>query len=227
MITMDIKKLFLETEGDAYYQRNKNALTKDNIGEDINFYSSFFSEMNILNKNTKFVEIGASNGHNLKYFKEKFECEVFGIDPSSEATKEGNKQFFNNKKVLLQGTSDSLPYDDESTDIVMFGFSLFWVGRKYLYRSISEADRILKEGGYLLITDFDTPLPYKRDNIHNKDTFTCKMNYSKFYLCNPQYSLICKKNYSHESNTFNKDIQERVSAQILYKDYEDNSYIFE
>lgn len=224
---MDIKKLFLETEGDAYYQRNKNALTKDNIGEDIKFYSSFFSEQNNINKDTKFVEIGASNGYNLNYFKEKFGFEVFGIEPSSEATKEGNELYFNNENVLLKGTSDLLPYDDESMDIVMFGFSLFWVGRKYLYRSISEADRILKEGGYLLITDFDTPLPYKRNNKHNKDAYTYKMNYSKLYLANPQYSLIAKKNYSHDSNNFNTDIQERVSAQILYKDYEDNSYVFD
>lgn len=76
----------------------------------------------------------------------------------------------------------------------MFGFSLFWVDRKYLFKSVSEADRILKNGGFLFITDFDTVNPYKRINIHNKDTYTYKMNYSNIILSNPQYCLVEKKN---------------------------------
>ena len=107
----------------------------------------------------------------------------------------------------------------------MFGFSLFWVDRKYLFKSVSEADRILKNGGFLFITDFDTVNPYKRINIHNKDTYTYKMNYSNIILSNPQYCLVEKKQYSHNNSNFNLNIQDRVSAQILYKDFEDNVYI--
>ena len=53
------------------------------------------------------------------------------------------------------------------------------------------------------------------------------MNYSMLFLSNPQYYLIEKKSYSHENDFFDSDIQERVSAQILYKDYEDNVYILD
>ena len=156
---MDSKKLFLETEGDNYYERNKTALM-NSVGSDTKFYATFLS--NFADENTKIVEIGASNGRNINYFKKAFNCSVSGIEPSSKAVNDGNKVFFNNQNVLIKGTSDDLPYDDESADVVLFGFSLFWVGRKYLFRSIAEADRILKEGGYLLITDFDTSIPYKR-----------------------------------------------------------------
>lgn len=224
---MDAKKLFLQTEGDNYYQRNKNALHK---GVDIGtqFYASFLeNEVKNFDENTKIVEIGASNGKNLNYFIKKLGCDVSGIEPSSKAVLEGNEDFFNGQPVLIKGTSDYLPYGDESVDIVMFGFSLFWVGRKYLYRSIAEADRILKTGGYLFITDFETTIPYKRVNIHNKDAWTYKMNYANLFLSNPQYFLVSKKNYSHNIDTFDLDIQERVSAQILYKDFEDNVYIKE
>lgn len=221
---MDSKKLFLEIEGDKYYERNKLALM-DSIGLDAEFYASFLS--NIVNENTKIVEIGAGNGRNINYFKKTLNCSVSGIEPSSEAVRDGNKLFFNNQDILIKGTSDTLPYDDESVDVVFFGFSLFWVGRKYLFRSIAESDRILKEGGYLLITDFDTSIPYKRHNVHNKDAWTYKMNYSKLFLANPQYYLIEKKNYSHNNDSFDIDIQERVSAQILYKDYENNVYILD
>ena len=221
---MDSKKLFLEVEGDNYYNRNKSSLI-NSIGLDIEFYSLFLE--NIVDKNTKIIEIGVGNGRNINYFKKNLGCSVSGIEPSSCAVDEGNKLFFNNQNILIKGTADDLPYDDESVDVVLFGFSLFWVGRKYLFRSISEADRILKPGGYLLITDFDTSIPYKRFNSNNKDAWTYKMHYSKLFLSNPQYYLIEKKSYSHSNNFFDEDIQERVSAQILYKDYEDNVYILD
>lgn len=221
---MDIRKLFLESEGDAYYLRNKKSLNED-IGFDVIFYTEFLKNSKFLKDNMKIVEIGASNGRNLNYFKNNLNCEVSGIEPSSKAIADGNNKFFNGENFLLKGSSDSLPYNDESIDIVMFGFSLFWVGRKYLFRSISEADRILKTGGLLFITDFDTKVPFKRINIHNKDAYTYKMNYSNLFLSNPQYYLIEKKNYSHNDITFDFDIQERVSAQILYKDSEDNVYM--
>ena len=222
---MDVKKLFLESECDNYYQRNKNALHEEvNLGTQ--FYASFLkNEVGNIDKNTKIVEIGAANGINLNYFAKKLGCSVSGVEPSSKAVLEGNNDFFNGEHVLMKGTSDSLPYDDETVDIVMFGFSLFWVGRKYLFRSIAEADRILKTGGYLFITDFETTIPYKRVNIHNKNAWTYKMNYANLFLSNPQYFLVSKKNYSHNIDTFDLDIQERVSAQILYKDFEDNVYI--
>ena len=109
----------------------------------------------------------------------------------------------------------------------MFGFSLFWVGRKYLFKSISEADRILKDGGIIFLTDFDTKNPYKRINQHDKYAYTYKMNYSNLFLSNPQYYLIEKITYSHSGFNFNPEVQERVSAQILYKDFENNVYIME
>lgn len=221
---MDSKKLFLESEGDKYYQRNKSALI-NTIALDTKFYASFLS--NVADKDTNIIEIGAGNGRNINYLKNTLKCSVSGIEPSSDAVSDGNRMFFNNQDVLIKGTSDQLPYADESADIVLFGFSLFWVGRKYLFRSISEADRILKEGGYLLITDFDTTIPFKRHNSHNKDAWTYKMNYSNIFLSNPQYYLIEKKSYSHSNNFFDKDIQERVSAQVLYKDYEENVYILD
>lgn len=223
---MDAKKIFLEYEGDNYFQRNRDVLANC-IGKDVLFYSDFINNLDEAHSNFKIVEIGAANGRNLNYFKNNNNLEVSGIEPSTDAVNDGNKRLFGGNSVLIKGTSDSLPYDDESVDIVMFGFSLFWVDRKYLFRSISEADRVLKGGGYLFITDFDTPLPYKRINIHNANAYTYKMNYANLFLSNPQYYLIEKKNYSHTSNSFDSNIQERVSAQILYKDFVDNVYVFD
>lgn len=152
----------------------------------------------------------------------------YGVDPSKKAIQYGKKRIddLNYPIELFQGTSDELPFPDNMFQIVVLGFCLFWVDRKYLFRTVAEVDRVLQTGGILLINDFDTIVPYKRMNCHNKDAFTYKMDYSRLWLSNPQYYLIGKMNYSHESETmFHADIQERVSATILYKEEIDNAYI--
>lgn len=170
------------------------------------------------------LEIGACYGKNLKYLSDEFGMKAYGIEPSFEAVSYG-KEKYNSKIVLSQGTSDDLPYENEKFNIVVLGFCLFWVDRKYLMKTVSEADRVLKENGYLVIVDFDTKIPFKRSNIHNPDAWTYKMQYSNLFLANPQYFLVKKINYSHTELFFCEDIQERICFDILYKENEDNVYI--
>ena len=66
---MDSKKLFLKSEGDKYYQRNKSALI-NNIAFDTKFYASFLSK--VADKNMNIVEIGAGNGR--MQFQMVIEC---------------------------------------------------------------------------------------------------------------------------------------------------------
>lgn len=75
----------------------------------------------------------------------------------------------------------------------------------------------LKQGGLCIIIDFDTPVPYIRENIHNKMVPTYKTDYAG-HLIPYGYSLIEKKTYSHLSVAFVEEIQERVSTQIFYKE---------
>ncbi len=141
-----------------------------------------------------------------------------------EAVNFGNAKY-KEKVNLQQGTSDNLPYGDEMFDVVILGFCMFWVDRRYLMRTVSEADRVLKQNGYLIIIDFDTETPYKRDNTHNPDAWTYKMQYSALFLANPQYYLVEKKSFTHSQLFFCEDIQERISFNVLYKDNVDKVYI--
>ena len=126
---------------------------------------------------------------------------------------------------LRQGISDSLPYDNHTFDIVVLGFCLYQVPRLYLSDSLHEADRVLKDGGFLAITDFDTPISFVRENIHNPDMPVYKCDYSKYYT-NNGYTLIEKHSYdSMGQGVFNLDIQERESTQILYKEKVGDVYI--
>ncbi len=181
-------------------------------------------ESNKCSRGGELLEVGACYGRNLKHFKDEFGFECYGIEPSAEAVNYGN-EIYKGEIHLQVGTSDVLPYEDGKFDIVILGFCMYNVARKDLMKSVAEADRVLKENGYLIITDFDTKMPFKRENIHNPNVWTYKMQYTDLFLANPQYFLVEKRNYSIGSGLFCEDIQERITLDILYKDSEDHAYI--
>ncbi len=207
------KHIFLNSEGDSWFDRNKDTPYKGkNTGLD--FFIPF------INKKNKILEIGCSNGNNLNYLNDKlpdYELDLCGIDPSKKSIESGNQMY---QKINLKvGTSDQLEYDDNFFDIVICGFCLYLVDRNLIFRTVSEIDRILIEGGYLIIVDFDVPSPLSNNYIHYEGIKSYKNNYSKFFTGGGHYTVIGKKTYSHENKeSFHKTIDERVSSTILYKE---------
>ena len=227
-INLSAKKIFLESEGDAYYKRNQSFL-EDYISKGTRILDKFLQENNIVETHKSILEIGCCSGYNLKYLCEKYNnFEGAGIDPSLKAVEAGNEKIRESNSQLniqlIQGTSDFLDFKDDSFDIILVGFCLFWVDRKYLFKTITEIDRVLKTGGYVVLEDFDTNIPYIRENKHNADAYTYKQNYSNLFLANPQYYLVKKDSYSHVNEKFHISIQERISTCILYKEEIENVY---
>lgn len=221
----DGKQIFLDGEGDNYFRRNLDIM-EERIGGGYTPYAiirDFLSQQMICGKEKKILEVGCCFGHNLKYLKDALDITCYGIEPSLEAVNYGNEKYTD--ITLQRGTSDDLPFSDNMFDVIVMGFCLFWVDRKHLFESISEADRVLKDRGFLVIHDFDTTHAYKRNNVHNEEAFTYKMDYSKLFLANPQYYLVEKRSLSEEGDFFVTDIQERRSLQILYKGCIDEGYI--
>lgn len=137
----------------------------------------------------------------------------------------GNKRY--PEVILSQGTADELKFEDSFFDIVILGFCMYQVDRKLIAKIIEEVDRVLKQEGLLVITDFETPLSYKRRNIHTVAAPTFKCDYAKMFCNSLGYSLIEKRMFSQEQECFSKDVQERISTQILYKEPETNLYMEE
>lgn len=213
---MQQKDIFLKSEGNQWFQRNKNSSNK--ASKSYEFYKKY------IKNGYKVLEIGCSIGNNLDFFQQYYNCEGYGIDPSKDAIEEGKEKFKNLN--LMVGTSDKLEFEDEYFDFVIFGFCLYLVDRKLLLKSICEADRVLKNGGYLGITDFDPQYPKRRPYRYVKGLFSYKMNYSNVFLSVPDYVLVDKYSFSHSNDFFSEDLGERVSSVILYKNRE-NAYLFE
>jgi ubiquinone/menaquinone biosynthesis C-methylase UbiE len=223
------KEIFSSIEGDKWFERNKS-------NQDV--YEVYKLITKYLNRNSRVLEIGCSGGKNLNYFEKTIGCECYGIDPSTQAINQGKKDYPNLN--LFVGTADELNFDDEFYDFVIFGFCLCLVDRKLLPRIIAEADRVLKNKGFLAINDFDTKIPIKKEYKHYDGLKTYKYDYSSIFLSFPHYTLVEKNSfshdslaektsYSHHSNssiTFNENIDERVASVILFKNYHDGYFSF-
>jgi len=216
------KDIFLnEGEGDRYFQRNSSKYL-DGATQDITRHLRFFSKF--IGEGDKVLEIGCATGINLQRLHNLTQCEGYGLDPSREAVAQGQAAFPELK--LEVGTADELPYAQGNFDFVLFGFCLYVVDRALLPKVVSEADRVLKDKGFLGITDFDAKQANKRPYRHVPGMFSYKMDYSRLFTAYPHYCLVEKINYSHTAEEFCEIPQERVASSMLFKDH-GNAYILQ
>ena len=145
------------------------------------------------------MEIGCGSGHRLNKICTSLIAEGFGLEPSTEAIKYANNKF--PSLNLKLGFGDSLPFK-EKFDLVHLGFFLYLVDRKDYLKCISEADRMLKFGGFLSIIDFETPFPYSNEYSYNKNIYSHKHKNSDVFVASGLYSIVNKYQYSHTKFLF-------------------------
>lgn len=233
-MVLDGKQIYLKSEGDAWFQRCGNRPYEGYQSAGTKYLDAYLSRTEFPKNGFSggggiILEIGCSSGYNLAYLCKKHGLKGLGVEPSAQAVQAGNEWAGAHPDVdlrLVQGTSDQLPFEDDMFDIVMFGFCLCWTDRRYLHRAVSEADRVLKHGGLLVIDDFMTPAAFKRPNKHDPNLFTYKYDYAKLFLSDPCYSLLERTSYAHGGTSFDSEIQERASTSILYKENIDDVYQF-
>lgn len=212
------KDIFLEQEGDMWFTRNKDVISCPDLSKSVLFYENY------LQSGFRILEIGCANGYNLNYFHSRFDCECYGIDPSASAINDGKQKY--PQLNLAVGTADTLDFSDGFFNFVLFGFCLYLTDRNLLSKIISESDRVLKNKGYIGITDFDTKIPKKRPYKHFNGIMSYKMDYSSLFLVYPHFSLADKYCFSHSDSHFVTDVKERVCSCVLYKDME-TAYLIE
>lgn len=210
---MSQKEIFLKSEGNNWFERNKEKLISNE--EDLpililNLYSI---------KPKKVLEIGCSNGFRLSYLKNKFGCECVGVEPSESAIEDGNKRFEGIK--LIRGVCSDVPID-EKFDLIIVHFVLHWVDREDIATCVDEIDRLLEKGGYLVLGDFfpDEPIENKYHHLLCENVMTFKQDYANVFVDLGNYIHI-----SHLSTTHNdvkelkaeKESNERVSVSLLLK----------
>ena len=213
------KNIFLQNEGDMWFQRNHETLINTENFIDIDLISKY------LNNGYNILEIGCSNGHKLNYLNEKnneLKLKLFGVDPSNASINNGKNNFQNID--LSVGTADSLNFEDEYFDIIIVGFCMYLVDRSLLFKSIAEIDRVLKTNGILVITDFDPPYPICQKYHHNENISSYKNCYPSFFTSGNHYSIIEKIQYTHKSPIYSAKVNDRVGTTLLLKESVESIY---
>lgn len=220
-VMLNQTQIFQDGEADQWFARNKahlneieypNSPCPHEIQSLVNVLSPFKSEINSV------LEIGCSSGQKLEYLCHGLDATGRGIDPSAEAVKVGASRLSYSDILLSCGTADALPYESNTFDLVYFGFCMYLFDRSKLLAAVAEADRVLKPGGFLAITDFDPGEKGKRPYSHKSHVFSYKQDYSRCFTDVGLYYLLAKSSFSHARNHFDPIAGERISLSVLYKE---------
>lgn len=173
-------QFFMDKEGDRWFERNRDRLGQhDAVSEAIEKYVPIKPTMQVL-------EIGAANGWRLAKLREKYGCIVTGLDPSHAAAQDAKKH----SVTVWTGTAAAMPLRSNAYDIVIYGFCLYLTDPEDWFRIVMEGDRVLKDGGYLIIHDFRMKgddetfaVPYK----HCEGLFSYHHHFQYFWRAHPWY----------------------------------------
>jgi ubiquinone/menaquinone biosynthesis C-methylase UbiE len=205
------KDIFARGEGDQYFGRNAEANRKNHERALADPSSDPIIRALMALKPRSLLEVGTGNGWRLDVAHKRIGAQCFGIDPSAKAIADGMKF----KEIDLRvGTADAL--GPRHVDAVVFAFCLYLCDREDLFTIAMEADRVLNNGGHILVYDFCTSRAYANDYKHEKGVLSYKMDYSRLWSWHPQYVL-----WSHEVLPFlneNPDNEDnRLALSILKK----------
>jgi len=215
---------FLAGEGDAYFERNARALDED-VEQRVSIDPIVAAFNRLKLKPRRILEIGASNGWRLGVLNETTGAECIGVEPSKLAVAAAVARY--PAISMHHGTADELPCSDGGVDLLIIGFCLYVCDRTDLFRIAAECDRVLADGGRIMILDFSSAIAYRNPYTHQPGLYAYKMNYESMFTWNPAYRLTERRLTDHRGGE-GSDPNDRLALTILIKDlagaYIDNPY---
>ena len=210
---MKQKAVFLQSEGDSWISRNKQALASIKLPDDDALLREIL-ELPLSNiGKVKVLEIGCGDGTRLNWIKNHMDADCYGIDPSAQGVSAACAKGIN----AYQGTADKLPFKNKFFDIVIFGFCLYLCDREDLFKIASETDRVLRAPGWLMILDFYSPLQRENHYHHYEGLKSYKMNYPTLFTWHPHFESMTHKVRLRSQKKYTDNQDEWVSVSVLRK----------
>tara|TARA_B100000035_G_C21034556_1_gene570162 strand:+ start:1250 stop:1903 length:654 start_codon:yes stop_codon:yes gene_type:complete len=212
---MKLSKI-LKKHGNQYHKRNISEYKNKKFSEEkylLNLMKPICQEYDIENM----LEIGCGSGFTLDYLNKGLALNAYGVDPSDDAIKLG-REFFP-KLNLIEGVSFDLSmFEDHSFDYIHLGFFMYLLDEDHRIKTVSEVTRILKNYGFLSIFDFDTPYIITKKYDHGLVENIYKLDQSYLFTKSSCFTLIDKKSFSTANSYFDKNVEERMSIQLLFRE---------
>lgn len=188
--------VFLAGEADGWYRRNREALEcRDAVDWPFNLVEQLAARLGI----RSVAEFGCCTGYRLQMLKGVLPAATrfCGVDASAEAIAAGMEKY--SGLDLRHGSLTAIPFD-EPFDLVVVNFVLHWVDRATLVRSISEIDRLLVDGGFLVVGDFLPDYAQRRFYHHlpDEDVYTFKQDYGRMFEGLGIYRELARITFDHD-----------------------------
>lgn len=183
-------RVFAQGEGNAWWQRNKEALLEWDPQADrcLQLLEQFGVEPRSV------LEIGAANGYRLHYLHLLHHCRAVGVDISKDAVADGRQR--HPEIELYEGGIKRVPLVDQF-DAVIVNFVLHWVDRVNLLRAVAEVDRLVRDGGYLVVGDFSPSNKHRVAYHHKPGLYTYKQDYAGLLVASGLYRVVGMASGSH------------------------------
>lgn len=110
----------------------------------------------------KMLDVGCGTGY-LMSMAQKKGFDVIGVDPSSGMLEKAKEKFGYDDMQLVQSTSDNLPFESETFDVIVASGSLEHVSD--LTSTVKEMKRVLKPNGIIRIVDHSKPIDKSFKNV--------------------------------------------------------------
>ena len=187
------RKIFINSEADNFYKRNIQRFK--NIDYEKHKIILKIKQIIKTRKKINLLEIGCSDAGLIDFIDKNFKnIKCFGIDPSSKAL-DSQK---NKNLTLKKATAEKLPFKKNLFDIIIYNFCLYLCDTEDLIKIVSEADRVIKDRGFVIIYDFYFKGIKYVKYIHRKNIFSRKMNYGKLFTWHPKYNIVKFYKFKHQ-----------------------------
>lgn len=203
--------VFVDTEGDAYWRRNRTHMERCPSGDACLRLLELYGI-----RPTSALEVGASNGYRMAALQQSYGCRAVAVEPSRDALQDGRNRF--PEVEFYHGTVTQIPLW-EQFELVIVNFVLHWVDRANLLRAVAELDRCLADGGFLLLGDFGavgyTSVPYR----HADGLYTFKQDYAGLFVASGLYHPVGMLGGAHGHGLdAGASERERTATWLLRKD---------
>ena len=207
------RQVFLEGEGDAWFQRNRQA-----DAEQVAHWTDQDPLADLLEHlplprgpQVSAFEVGCGQGLRLARLSQTKGWAVAGLDPSEKAIAAVNAAGFQG----IVGTAEALPLADRSVDLLIYGFCLYLCDRDDLFRIASEAHRVLKPQAWLAILDFWSSYQSVNSYHHRQGIQSYKDDLPAMFSWHPSYVIVDHRLRHHATRAYTDDPQEWVAATLL------------
>jgi SAM-dependent methyltransferase len=177
------EQIFATFESNRWFTRNREALGRFDPAADLPLKLVETYRL----RPRSVLEVGAANGVRLAAISQHYNARVVAVEPSVEAILDGQVSFPG--VGFVQGQACAIPLQKTSFDLIIVNFVFHWIDRSNLLRSVAEIDRLLVDGGFLIIGDF-YPANLTKVRYHHltqPELYTYKQNYAAIFLASGLY----------------------------------------